>query len=114
MGAVIDSLDLGGVPLAQLMLQLAESQAASLLAMRLPYNYNTDRMVLELCEAWAAWDFKWDGELGQPERPMPFRVDLGSCGCLFMVCLCGRTTKRPAAPSGWEGFRLSQLDAIID
>lgn len=137
----IHQLALGGVPLAELLVRLAEADAARLLAVRLPYNFDVDLLARQLTEAWAGWEFAWDDALQQPERPMPFRADLGACGLLFMVCLCSLAlpsalscratdTCGPGATrggslgddgagaasgaSGWQGFRLGHLDALIE
>jgi len=115
---VIDGLELGGVPLPQLIASLAmpsgtepKRMAAPLLAVRLPRNFDTDALASELSRLWADWAFRWDPVLQQPERPMPFRIDLGGCGVLLAVCVCGA-----AAVAGdflVEGFRLAGLDDLV-
>lgn len=112
--ASIRELSLGGVPLQQLLAQLVEAQAAPLLAVRLPRNFDTDSLAIELSSLWESWSFRWDNDLQQPERPMPFRIDLGSCGILFVVCVCGREACGADSRSFLDdGFRLADLDSLV-
>jgi len=113
--ASIHELYFGGAPLQQLLAQLVEAHAAPLLAVRLPRNFDTDALAIDLSNLWEGWNFRWDDELQQPERPMPFRVDLGSCGLLFMICVCGRQAFRPASRNFvTDGFCLSDLDNLVN
>merc|ERR1712217_775914 len=104
--------------------QVAESETVPLIALRLPKNMNMVKLMHDLTSSWDAWDFCWDPVLKQPERPMPFSFELGSCGIILAICVCFRhrtvaalnttqdeTERRPHVLE--ERFRLSQLDDII-
>merc|ERR1711920_511252 len=82
--------------------------------MRLPRNFDTDKFTKNLSKLWSALTFTWDSKLKQPERPMPFRLDLGTCGILFVICFCGREESVPATgfPRAW--FHLADLDSLVE
>eukprot|EP00928_Gymnodinium_smaydae_P070127 TRINITY_DN54052_c0_g1_i1.p1 TRINITY_DN54052_c0_g1~~TRINITY_DN54052_c0_g1_i1.p1 ORF type:complete len:455 (+),score=37.77 TRINITY_DN54052_c0_g1_i1:55-1419(+) len=110
---LISSLDLGGTSLLQLILQLSEAEAAPLLALRFPRNFDTESFAKELSKVWSRWTYRWDSKMQQPERPMPFRLELGDCGILFMICLCSRGESCAASRNPSVGFRLSDLDGLV-